>query len=125
FANSSLSSLLLIDEGQIIVNLKGLIRHFPLILLSLVNFIKPANIEKIEVHSPSFSCQKMEIIVTMKNGEERKCLNPESKFAKNFIKNSQRQKRYQLQCSNTVVILSCFLQILLFFLKVIFVGLAM
>uniref|UniRef100_A0A3B3REV8 Chemokine interleukin-8-like domain-containing protein n=1 Tax=Paramormyrops kingsleyae TaxID=1676925 RepID=A0A3B3REV8_9TELE len=62
---------------QIIVNLKGLIRHFPLILLSLVNFIKPANIEKIEVHSPSFSCQKMEIIVTMKNGEERKCLNPE------------------------------------------------
>ncbi|XP_072570566.1 C-X-C motif chemokine 11-1-like [Paramormyrops kingsleyae] len=58
-----------------------------------VNFIKPANIEKIEVHSPSFSCQKMEIIVTMKNGEERKCLNPESKFAKNFIKNSQRQKR--------------------------------
>uniref|UniRef100_A0A3B3REW9 C-X-C motif chemokine n=1 Tax=Paramormyrops kingsleyae TaxID=1676925 RepID=A0A3B3REW9_9TELE len=115
--------------------------HFPLILLSLgmaivsngrclciddgVNFIKPANIEKIEVHSPSFSCQKMEIIVTMKNGEERKCLNPESKFAKNFIKNSQRQKRYQLQCSNTVVILSCFLQILLFFLKVIFVGLAM
>uniref|UniRef100_A0A3B3REM2 C-X-C motif chemokine n=1 Tax=Paramormyrops kingsleyae TaxID=1676925 RepID=A0A3B3REM2_9TELE len=67
-----------------------------------VNFIKPANIEKIEVHSPSFSCQKMEIIVTMKNGEERKCLNPESKFAKNFIKNSQRQKRYQLQSSPTL-----------------------
>ncbi|XP_023647482.1 C-X-C motif chemokine 11-1-like [Paramormyrops kingsleyae] len=58
-----------------------------------VNFIKPANIEKIEVYSPSFSCQKMEIIVTMKNGEEKKCLNPESKFAKNFIKNSQWKKR--------------------------------
>ncbi|XP_048876414.1 C-X-C motif chemokine 11-6-like isoform X5 [Brienomyrus brachyistius] len=58
-----------------------------------VKFIKPANIEKIEVYSPSSLCQKMEIIVTMKNGEEKKCLNPESKFAKNFIKNSQRRKR--------------------------------
>uniref|UniRef100_A0A3B3RDW0 Chemokine interleukin-8-like domain-containing protein n=1 Tax=Paramormyrops kingsleyae TaxID=1676925 RepID=A0A3B3RDW0_9TELE len=58
-----------------------------------VNFIKPANIEKIEMYSPNSSCEKLEIIVTMKNGEE-KCLNPESKFAKNFIKNSQRRKRY-------------------------------
>uniref|UniRef100_A0A3B3RFC4 C-X-C motif chemokine n=1 Tax=Paramormyrops kingsleyae TaxID=1676925 RepID=A0A3B3RFC4_9TELE len=81
--------------------------HFPLILLSLgmaivsngrclciddgVNFIKPANIEKIEVHSPSFSCQKMEIIVTMKNGEERKCLNPESKFKKYILRLTGRE----------------------------------
>ncbi|KAJ8404527.1 hypothetical protein AAFF_G00337940 [Aldrovandia affinis] len=58
-----------------------------------VKFIPPKQIEKIEVYSPSQSCPHMEIIATLKENGEQKCLNPESKFAKNFIKNAQKQKR--------------------------------
>ncbi|KPP57678.1 c-X-C motif chemokine 11-like, partial [Scleropages formosus] len=57
-----------------------------------VNFIKLKNIQKVEVYAASSSCEKMEIIVTLKGTGEKKCLNPESKFAKNFIKKSQRHK---------------------------------
>ncbi|KAI1904679.1 hypothetical protein AGOR_G00008180 [Albula goreensis] len=58
-----------------------------------VKFIPPKQIEKIEVYPPSSSCQHMEIIATMKENGEAKCLNPESKFSKNFIKNAQQEKR--------------------------------
>ncbi|KAJ8339235.1 hypothetical protein SKAU_G00360210 [Synaphobranchus kaupii] len=58
-----------------------------------VNFIKPKLIQKVEVYQPSLSCQKMELVITLKNSGEQKCVNPESRFAKNFIKNAQRKKR--------------------------------
>ncbi|KAJ8404530.1 hypothetical protein AAFF_G00337970 [Aldrovandia affinis] len=57
-----------------------------------VNFIKPKQIEKIEVYSPSLSCQKMEIIVTLKKSGEQRCLNPESWFAKNFIRKAAQKR---------------------------------
>ncbi|XP_036384593.1 C-X-C motif chemokine 11-6-like [Megalops cyprinoides] len=58
-----------------------------------VNFIRPKEIEKIEVYSPSSSCERMEIIVTLKESAEQRCLNSESKFAQNFIKNAQKKNR--------------------------------
>ncbi|KAG7477212.1 hypothetical protein MATL_G00091720 [Megalops atlanticus] len=58
-----------------------------------VHFIRPKEIEKIAVFSPTSSCERMEIIVTLKESGEQRCLNPESRFAKNFIKNAQRKKR--------------------------------
>nr|XP_023647479.1 C-X-C motif chemokine 11-1-like [Paramormyrops kingsleyae] len=58
-----------------------------------VNFIKPRNIAKIVLHRPSSFCQKMEIIVTMKNGGFKKCLNAETKFAKKFLEHSKMKNR--------------------------------
>ncbi|KAJ8286926.1 hypothetical protein GJAV_G00044980 [Gymnothorax javanicus] len=60
-----------------------------------VNFIKPKTIEKIEVLYPSASCQNLEIIATLKGNGEIMCLNPESRFAKNFIKDAQKKKGKQ------------------------------
>ncbi|KAJ8286927.1 hypothetical protein GJAV_G00044990 [Gymnothorax javanicus] len=58
-----------------------------------LRFINHKLIEKIEVYYPSLACQNMELIVTLKGSEEQKCLNPESRFARNFIKRAQRMKR--------------------------------
>ncbi|KAG1937291.1 C-X-C motif chemokine 11-6-like [Pimephales promelas] len=49
------------------------------------NMVLVKNIEKVEIIPPSPSCHKREIIVTLKNGAGKKCLNPESKFTKNVI----------------------------------------
>ncbi|XP_064164666.1 C-X-C motif chemokine 11-6-like [Anguilla rostrata] len=57
-----------------------------------VKFILPRLIEKIEVYYPSSSCENMELVATLKGSGEQKCLNPKSQFARNFIKNAQRQK---------------------------------
>ncbi|XP_042579349.1 C-X-C motif chemokine 11-6-like [Cyprinus carpio] len=49
------------------------------------NMVLVKNIEKVEIIPPSPSCRKHEIIVTLKNGAGRKCMNPESKFTQNVI----------------------------------------
>ncbi|XP_043096537.1 C-X-C motif chemokine 11-6-like [Puntigrus tetrazona] len=49
------------------------------------NMVLVKNIEKVEIIPPSPSCQQHEIIVTLKNGAGRKCMNPESKFTQNVI----------------------------------------
>uniref|UniRef100_A0A673LT97 C-X-C motif chemokine 11-like n=1 Tax=Sinocyclocheilus rhinocerous TaxID=307959 RepID=A0A673LT97_9TELE len=49
------------------------------------NMVLVRNIEKVEIIPPSPSCRKHEIIVTLKNGAGRKCMNPESKFTQNVI----------------------------------------
>ncbi|MGH0170238.1 UNVERIFIED_CONTAM: hypothetical protein FKN15_078054 [Acipenser sinensis] len=36
------------------------------------------------------TCGNLEIIVTLKNSGELRCLNPKSKFAQNFIKNAKK-----------------------------------
>ncbi|KAJ8339234.1 hypothetical protein SKAU_G00360200 [Synaphobranchus kaupii] len=58
-----------------------------------VKYIAPKQIEKIEVLFRSSSCEHLEIIVTLKEGGEQKCLNPKFPFAKNIIKNMQIEKR--------------------------------
>ncbi|XP_063050613.1 C-X-C motif chemokine 11-6-like [Engraulis encrasicolus] len=55
-----------------------------------VQFIRPKLIESLEVIPSSSSCDKVEIIVTMKNGN-KKCLNPESPFAQNYIKSIEKR----------------------------------
>uniref|UniRef100_A0A8C1CNH2 Chemokine interleukin-8-like domain-containing protein n=1 Tax=Cyprinus carpio carpio TaxID=630221 RepID=A0A8C1CNH2_CYPCA len=49
------------------------------------NMVLVRNIEKVEIIPPSPSCSQHEIIVTLKNGAGRKCMNPESKFTQNVI----------------------------------------
>ncbi|XP_072520799.1 C-X-C motif chemokine 11-6-like [Salminus brasiliensis] len=56
------------------------------------NTIHLKHVEKIEVYPPSPSCDNMEIIVTLKNGAGKKCLNPESNFAKNYIKRAIKKR---------------------------------
>ncbi|XP_056601091.1 C-X-C motif chemokine 11-6-like [Triplophysa dalaica] len=51
-----------------------------------VNMVLPRKIEIVEIIPPSPSCEKQEIVVTIKNGSEKKCLNPESKFTQNYIR---------------------------------------
>ncbi|XP_051964914.1 C-X-C motif chemokine 11-6-like [Xyrauchen texanus] len=50
-----------------------------------VNMVLVRNIEKVEIIPPSPSCGKQEIIVTLKKGAGRRCMNPESKFTQNVI----------------------------------------
>ncbi|KAM4855004.1 C-X-C motif chemokine 10 [Thomomys bottae] len=56
--------------------------------------IKAKSFKKLEIIPESQSCQRVEIIATMKNGEKR-CLNPESKAIKNLLKtiSKERSKR--------------------------------
>ncbi|XP_007238754.1 C-X-C motif chemokine 11-6-like [Astyanax mexicanus] len=57
-----------------------------------MNMVRLQRVEKIEVFSPSPSCDKLEIIVTLKNGAGKKCLNPESNFAKNYIRKALKNR---------------------------------
>ncbi|KAL2091982.1 hypothetical protein ACEWY4_011780 [Coilia grayii] len=56
------------------------------------DFIPPKRIERLEVIPSSSSCDKVEIIVTLKNGNGQKCLNPESTFAKNYIQRAIKKR---------------------------------
>ncbi|XP_016416691.1 C-X-C motif chemokine 11-like [Sinocyclocheilus rhinocerous] len=59
------------------------------------NMVLVKNIEKVEIIPPSPSCRKHEIIVTLKNGAGRKCMNPESKFTQNVIINALEKRSQQ------------------------------
>ncbi|XP_030641419.1 C-X-C motif chemokine 11-6-like [Chanos chanos] len=50
-----------------------------------VMHVQRTRVEKIEVLPPSASCDKQEIIVHLKNGAGKRCLNPKSNFVKNFL----------------------------------------
>ncbi|KAL1274840.1 hypothetical protein QQF64_027654 [Cirrhinus molitorella] len=50
-----------------------------------VKMVPPKLIEKVVIIPPSPSCKTPEIVVTLKNSTEQKCLNPESKFTKKYI----------------------------------------
>ncbi|MCI4392729.1 hypothetical protein PGIGA_G00149280 [Pangasianodon gigas] len=65
-----------------------------------MNNVRLQRIDKIEVYPASASCENVEIIVVLKNGAGKRCLNPESNFAKNYIQKAI-QKRRQLQESST------------------------
>ncbi|XP_051971482.1 C-X-C motif chemokine 11-6-like [Xyrauchen texanus] len=60
-----------------------------------VNMVPPKMIEKVEIIPPSPSCENQEIVVTLKNSTERKCLNPESNFTKNYIVKAIKKQRSQ------------------------------
>ncbi|XP_015458319.1 C-X-C motif chemokine 11-6 [Astyanax mexicanus] len=60
-----------------------------------VNMVRVQRIEKIEVYPASPSCDNVEIVVTLKNGAGQKCLNPESNFAKNYIKRAIKKRSAQ------------------------------
>ncbi|KAL7836547.1 hypothetical protein AOLI_G00278310 [Acnodon oligacanthus] len=57
-----------------------------------VNMVRLQRVEKIEVYPPSPSCENVEIIVTLKNKAGLKCLNPESRFAQNYIKKAIQKR---------------------------------
>ncbi|KAG5280728.1 hypothetical protein AALO_G00063340 [Alosa alosa] len=59
------------------------------------NAIRPNRIERLEVLPPSPSCPNLEIIVTLKDNGGQMCLNPESSFAKNFIKKAIKKRSAQ------------------------------
>uniref|UniRef100_A0A4W5LP77 Chemokine interleukin-8-like domain-containing protein n=1 Tax=Hucho hucho TaxID=62062 RepID=A0A4W5LP77_9TELE len=59
----------------------------------MVNHVKPLLIEKLEVYTSSHSCQNMEIIVILKNGKGKKCLNPDAPFAKKTIAKIMKNQR--------------------------------
>ncbi|KAK9974474.1 hypothetical protein ABG768_022567 [Culter alburnus] len=66
------------------------------------NMVLVKNIEKVEIIPPSPSCRKHEIIVTLKNGAGRKCMNPESKFTQNIIKALEKRSQQSVHHSTTV-----------------------
>uniref|UniRef100_A0A8C1IVN6 C-X-C motif chemokine 11-1-like n=2 Tax=Cyprinus carpio TaxID=7962 RepID=A0A8C1IVN6_CYPCA len=51
-----------------------------------LKMVMPKLIEKVEIHPVSPTCAHLEVVVTMKNGVGRRCLNPESLFTQNIIK---------------------------------------
>ncbi|GAA6090056.1 C-X-C motif chemokine 11-6 [Tachysurus ichikawai] len=50
------------------------------------NAVRLQLVDKIEVYHVSASCENVEIIVTLKNGAGKKCLNPNSGFTQKYIK---------------------------------------
>ncbi|KAK6305958.1 hypothetical protein J4Q44_G00228830 [Coregonus suidteri] len=80
----------------ILVNVEGQVGHSKarcLCLNGMVNRVKPLLIEKLEVYASSHSCQHMEIIVTLKNGKGKKCLNPEAPIVKKIIEKWMKNQR--------------------------------
>ncbi|XP_073697495.1 C-X-C motif chemokine 11-6-like [Garra rufa] len=67
------------------------------------NMVLVKNIEKVEIIPPSLSCRKHEIIVTLKNGAGRKCMNPESKFTQNVIIRALEKRSQQTTPQSTTV----------------------
>ncbi|KAM6220930.1 C-X-C motif chemokine 11 [Rhynchocyon petersi] len=51
-----------------------------------VRAVKVANIEKASIIYPSYSCNKLEVIITLKANKGKQCLNPRSKQATLMIK---------------------------------------
>ncbi|XP_039505906.1 C-X-C motif chemokine 11-1 [Pimephales promelas] len=51
-----------------------------------VKIVNPKLIEKVEIHPASPSCGHLEVVVLLKNGARRRCLNPESVFTQNIIR---------------------------------------
>ncbi|KAI5088359.1 C-X-C motif chemokine 11-6-like [Silurus meridionalis] len=62
------------------------------------NVVRIKNIDKIEFHPASASCENVEIIVTMKNGAGKKCLNPKSEFTQNYIMAALKKKWVHFLC---------------------------
>ncbi|XP_012579594.1 PREDICTED: C-X-C motif chemokine 10 [Condylura cristata] len=54
--------------------------------------VNPRLIEKLEMIPPSPSCSRAEIIVTVKKTGEKRCLNPDSKVVRNFLKTITMKK---------------------------------
>ncbi|XP_013998921.1 C-X-C motif chemokine 11-1-like [Salmo salar] len=80
----------------LLVNVEGQVGHSKarcLCLNGMVNHVKPVLIEKLEVYTSSHSCRNMEIIVTLKNGEGKRCLNPEAPFAKKTIEKIMKKQK--------------------------------
>ncbi|XP_056312958.1 C-X-C motif chemokine 11-6 [Danio aesculapii] len=50
-----------------------------------VNMVPPKLIEKVDIIPPTPSCGNLEIVVTLKNGAEPKCLSPDSKFTQKHL----------------------------------------
>ncbi|XP_067296187.1 C-X-C motif chemokine 11-6-like [Pseudorasbora parva] len=60
-----------------------------------VNRVPQKLIEKVEIIPPSASCENQEIVVTLKNVTEQKCLNPESKFTQKYIMKALKKRSLQ------------------------------
>ncbi|XP_060764062.1 C-X-C motif chemokine 11-6-like [Neoarius graeffei] len=56
------------------------------------NAVRLQQIAKIEVYPASGSCENVEIIVTLKNGAGKKCLNPKSEFTQKYIKTALEKR---------------------------------
>ncbi|MCJ8746955.1 hypothetical protein PDJAM_G00147810 [Pangasius djambal] len=57
------------------------------------NAVRLQRIDKIEFYPVSASCENVEIIVTLKNGAGKKCLNPKSEFTQKYIMAALGKKR--------------------------------
>ncbi|RXN34134.1 C-X-C motif chemokine 10-like protein [Labeo rohita] len=58
-----------------------------------LKMVNPNLIEKVEIHPNSPSCGHVEVVVTLKNGKGRRCLNPESKFTKYITEKIEKRTR--------------------------------
>ncbi|XP_043096539.1 C-X-C motif chemokine 11-1 [Puntigrus tetrazona] len=58
-----------------------------------LKMVRPKLIEKVEIHPVSPSCGHLEVVVTLKNGGGKRCLNTESLFTKNIIDMIEKKSR--------------------------------
>ncbi|KAK3538772.1 hypothetical protein QTP86_015900 [Hemibagrus guttatus] len=79
--------LILHVEGQASVSVRRCLCQGP-----VANAVRLQRVEKIEMFPVSASCENVEIIVTLKNGAGKKCLNPESEFTQKYIKAALEKK---------------------------------
>ncbi|XP_053336972.1 C-X-C motif chemokine 11-1-like [Clarias gariepinus] len=59
----------------------------------LANAVRRKHIDQFEYYPVSASCENVEIIVILKNGAGKKCLNPKSEFTQKYIKEALEQMR--------------------------------
>ncbi|XP_037385212.1 C-X-C motif chemokine 11 [Talpa occidentalis] len=61
-----------------------------------VRAVKVASIKEATILYPSNSCDKTEVIITLKFGKGKRCLNPTSKLAKEIIKRAQKNQTFKI-----------------------------
>ncbi|KAJ8005596.1 hypothetical protein DPEC_G00119580 [Dallia pectoralis] len=85
-ANALTTTVLFI--GLLLVNVEGQVGHSKSrcqCLNGVINQIPFLRIQSANVHNSTNYCPRIEIIVTLKNGNGRRCLNPESLMGKKVV----------------------------------------
>ncbi|XP_019389802.1 PREDICTED: C-X-C motif chemokine 10-like [Crocodylus porosus] len=56
------------------------------------DFLPAKSLAKLEVFPKSSSCERLEIIATLKDSKQQRCLNPDSKWVQKTVKNLIKNK---------------------------------
>ncbi|KAK2845538.1 hypothetical protein Q7C36_010392 [Tachysurus vachellii] len=89
------AAVFVLFAGLLILHVEGQARPSVRRCLCLgpaANAVRLQLVDKFEVFPVSASCENVEVIVTLKNGAGKKCLNPNSGFTQKYIMTALKKR---------------------------------